>query len=132
MMEIRLAYSSRARVAADAPEMRAIETASLRNNGRLGVTGALYYDGETFFQVLEGPETAVALLYDTIRADPRHDEVALVARHPIEMRLFGLWSMKFVNGLDHPQLAATFRAAAHSSGPAGLPLDPRIEALRTA
>lgn len=132
-MEIRLAYASRARVAADSPEMRAIEDAALRNNARLGITGALYYDGEQFFQVLEGPENAVAVLYDAIRKDPRHSEVTLVARHPIGHRLFGLWSMKFVNGLNRPQLAATFRAAEElSAPPAAHALDPRIEALRQA
>lgn len=129
MGEIRLAYASVARVGARSPEMRRIEDASLRNNGRLGVTGALYFDGESFFQVLEGPETAVALLYDAIRRDARHEFPQVVCRHGIESRMFGLWSMKFVNGLDHPQLAATFRAAS-AAAPAALAVDPRIEALR--
>lgn len=129
MGEIRLAYSSVSRVNAGSPEMRAIEDASLRNNGRLGVTGALYFDGESFFQVLEGAESAVALLYDTIRKDPRHISAEIVCRHAIEDRMFGLWSMKFVNGLDHPQLAATFRAAS-GAAPNALAVDPRIEALR--
>ena len=131
MPEIRLAYASRARAPADSPEIRAIEDASLRNNARLGITGALYYDDESFFQVLEGPENAVALLYDTIRKDSRHAEAVLVCRHPISFRMFGLWSMKFVSGIDHPQLAATFHAMA-AQAPTGLTVDPRIEALRTA
>jgi hypothetical protein len=132
MTEIRLAYASRARVAADSEAMREVERASLRNNARLGVTGALYYDGERFFQVLEGPETAVAILYDQIRKDPRHDGVDLVCRHPIAHRMFGLWSMKFVNGIDQPQLRATFEAAAALGSPSGQSLDPRIEALQRA
>jgi hypothetical protein len=130
MTEIRLAYGSRARVPEGSPEIRAIERSSLRNNSRLGVTGALYYDGESFFQVLEGPENAVALLFDDIRADPRHGDVTLVCHHPITERMFGLWSMKMVNAVDHPELAATFRAAAAAATPSGLAIDPRIEALR--
>jgi hypothetical protein len=132
MTEIRLAYASRARTPAESPEMDEIESASLRNNGRLGVTGALYYDGERFFQVLEGQETAVALLYDRIRKDSRHESVELVCRHPIAHRMFALWSMKFVNGVDNPQLRATFAAAAALSSPSGNSRDPRIEALQRA
>ena len=130
MTEIRLAYASRSRIAADSADMTDIQSAALRNNARLGVTGALYYDGASFFQVLEGPENAVALLFDTIRKDRRHTEVALVCRHPIVTRMFMLWSMKFVSGLDHPQLAATFDAAA-ATAPSALAVDPRIEALRS-
>lgn len=132
MTEIRLAYGSRARLAADAPDIRAIETASLGNNARLGVTGALYFDGAGFFQVLEGPENAVAVLYDRIRKDPRHDQVALVCRHAIAHRMFGLWSMKVVNGLDQPRLRATFEAAADAAPPPGTGLDPRIAVLQKA
>jgi hypothetical protein len=132
MTEIRLAYESRARLASEAPDIRAIETASLGNNARLGVTGALYFDGAQFFQVLEGPQNAVAILYDRIRKDPRHDQVALVCRHPIAHRMFGLWSMKIVNGLDHPQLRATFEAAVDAAPPPGAGLDPRISVLQQA
>jgi hypothetical protein len=130
--EIRLAYESAARPGLDASAIRAIEDASLRNNARIGVTGGLYFDGEMFFQVLEGPENAVALLFDRIRKDPRHREVALVCRHPIPERMFGLWTMKMVSGLDRPQLCETFRARAAAHSPTGQAWDPRITALQHA
>jgi hypothetical protein len=132
MNDIRLAYTSRSDIGARSDEICAIERASLRNNARLGVTGGLYYDGERFFQVLEGREDVVALLFERIRSDPRHRDIALVCRHPISHRMFGLWAMKFVSGIDEPAMRATFHAAAGVSSPSGQSLDPRIETLQNA
>ena len=111
-----LAYTSRALIPAHSAEMLEIARASLRNNSRLGVTGALYFDGLRFYQVLEGDENVLACLFDTIRADPRHFDVQCVYHTPTPQRRFGDWSMKFVDGTSQPELATLFRGEIANAG----------------
>jgi hypothetical protein len=108
-MLTRLAYVSRALIPVHDAQMLEIARQSLRNNGRLGITGALYFDGSQFFQVLEGSDPALAVVFDAIRKDPRHCDVQVVCHGPIEQRLFSDWSMKFVDGQTHRDLANAFR-----------------------
>ena len=93
-----LAYASLSRVPAWSPEMLDIARTCLARNPALGVTGALYFDGEQFYQVLEGEEATVTDLYARIRRDPRHGGVQTLWDGPIQRRRFGVWSMKFVDG----------------------------------
>lgn len=103
-----LAYASHALISAYSPDMLMIARTSLRNNGRLGVTGALYFDGLQFFQVLEGEQGTVACLFDTIRADPRHCDVTMVGCRTILQRRFSGWAMKFIDGTDRRDLRPVF------------------------
>ena len=48
------------------------------NNKRRGITGALLVSGNTFIQTLEGEESVVRQVYETIRRDPRHEAVELL------------------------------------------------------
>ena len=126
-----LAYTSNALVPAHSPEMLDIARASLRNNERLGVTGALFFDGRHFYQVLEGDEPVLACLFDTIRADPRHTDVQLVYYRRLSERRFGDWAMKFVDGTHRRDLAELFTAPGGRSE-AEAAEDHRIEALLAA
>lgn len=65
------------------------------NNARLGITGMLLYGNQTFVQILEGEEKTVDALLATIRKDPRHTNVRLLQRKPIERREYSDWSMGF-------------------------------------
>ena len=58
--------------------LRDIEASSVRNNPRLGVTGALFVSGSTAVQLLEGPPDAVEALYRTISTDNRHRHLRLL------------------------------------------------------
>lgn len=104
----RLAYVSRALIAAPDPAMRDLAAASERNNARLGITGALYYDGRCFFQVIEGDPAHIDLLRQRIAADPRHTEMALLDRARIARRRFGPWRMKMVDGRPYLHLIGVF------------------------
>ena len=126
-----LAYASNALVPAHSAEMLDIARACLRNNPRLGVTGALYFDGHQFYQVLEGDETVLACLFDTIRNDPRHTDVTLVFRKPIAQRRFTDWSMKFVDGTGMPDLRHRFDYS-EAVTPELHAQDARIDALMAA
>lgn len=126
-----IAYASRALISARSPDMLEVLRACMRNNARLGVTGALYYDGRQFYQVLEGDDTVIACLYDTIRNDPRHTDVQLLLRQPITQRRFDGWSMKFVDGSGRTDLQSDFEYP-EATHPELHAQDPRLEALLVA
>ncbi|MFZ9322748.1 MAG: BLUF domain-containing protein [Hylemonella sp.] len=66
-----------------------------KKNRSLGITGLLLYRARSFCQFLEGEEAVVTALFNQIRSDNRHRNVALVYQEPIESRSFSGWSMKF-------------------------------------
>ena len=96
----RLVYTSRnllvgdedARVSAVAE----ILARSQANNARVGVTGALLFNGGYFAQVLEGPRVAGEATFERIQRDPRHSDVAVLQCEPVEERGFPHWSMSFI------------------------------------
>jgi hypothetical protein len=64
-------------------------------NAQVGVTGMLLCEAHNFFQVLEGPESAVVPLFDKISTDKRHQGIVQIIREPIAERSFGDWTMSF-------------------------------------
>ena len=68
---------------------------SQRNNGKVGVTGALLYNSGGFAQVLEGPRTAVEATFERIQRDLRHSDVSVLQCEAVEDRGFPNWSMAF-------------------------------------
>lgn len=67
------------------------------NNGKMDVTGSLFYNGGWFMQVLEGPAPTLAALYDKIGKDPRHHDLRLLYNQPAEFRTFVRWTMNMIN-----------------------------------
>lgn len=90
------------------PEIGRILMQSRRNNPARGLVGALYYGDGHFFQVLEGEPAAIDALLDALRKDPRHHDLTVLLRQPIEHTSFTGWSMKYVAaaGEVRRQLAA--------------------------
>lgn len=97
-MLVSLAYVSLSRIPAFSPEMLDLARCCLARNPALGITGALYFDGVQFYQVIEGSPDAVEDLFDRILRDPRHCAVQSLWDGPIARRRFGIWAMKFVDG----------------------------------
>ena len=93
-----LAYASVSNIPSWSPEMLELARCCLARNPALGITGALYFDGDQFYQVIEGEEDAIRSLYARIRRDPRHQAVQTLWDGPIPQRRFGNWAMKFVDG----------------------------------
>ena len=94
----RLVYASK-NLLTGAEAEAAIEhilAASRRNNERVGVTGALMFNGGAFAQVLEGPQKGVEEAFERIQRDPRHGDVTVLEGGPITERGFVNWSMAFV------------------------------------
>ena len=79
------------------PRVARILVQSRMNNPRRGLVGALYFRDGCFFQCLEGSEDAVDRLMATLRADPRHADLRVLARTPIERTGFSAWSMKYAD-----------------------------------
>jgi hypothetical protein len=65
-------------------------------NEKLDLTGLLLHREHSFFQVLEGPEEVVRVLYQRIHRDRRHHRVELLFEGPIDAREFTDWRMGFV------------------------------------
>lgn len=63
------------------------------NNARDGLTGALAVHEGRFLQVVEGPSGMVDRLERRLARDPRHRDIVVLGRHPIETRAFADWSM---------------------------------------
>lgn len=68
---------------------------SKRNNPELGITGVLIVIGETYLQLLEGPEESLGVLLDFIRTDCRHTGMEVLAERPMKDREFGDWAMGY-------------------------------------
>ena len=66
------------------------------------VTGLLLYREGSFYQVLEGSESAVMATYQDIEGDPRHKEVRILFNGETDAREFADWKMGFLNldGVD--------------------------------
>jgi len=92
----RVYYVSRFSQPLSEQELSRIQEASQRNNQEWGITGFLACLGNTFFQVLEGPEEAVDHLYhERIVPDPRHKDVlCLKSETDVQERIFPGWHMK--------------------------------------
>ncbi|WP_205665224.1 BLUF domain-containing protein [Caldimonas tepidiphila] len=93
----RVFYVSRARVDPCGPEPRRILEVATGRNARLGVTGLLFFSGDHFAQVLEGPRAALEEVMDSIRRDPRHE---MLLEWPVTPaggeRWFPSWAMAYL------------------------------------
>jgi len=74
------------------------------SNERNGLSGMLLYCSQSFLQVLEGDEDALAETYQRIRADRRHTNLRLLLDADVSQRLFPDWSMGF-DHMDDDELA---------------------------
>ena len=71
-------------------------------NANRDVTGLLLYREGSFYQVLEGSESAVMATFHGIEGDPRHTEVRVLFSGETDVREFADWKMGFLNldGVD--------------------------------
>jgi hypothetical protein len=77
-------------------QLSALLSLARARNQSLDVSGVLLHQKGVFIQVLEGDEPIVGALYDRIARDPRHKNVAVFRRGPIQARQFAAWSMGFL------------------------------------
>jgi len=65
-------------------------------NRQAGVTGVLLFDGERFFQYLEGPEDGVAIAYGRVRAARSHGDLIELQQGWVGHRLLPFWPMRWL------------------------------------
>lgn len=96
----RLVYTSRNLLKGPEAEITAavaeILATSQANNVRVGVTGALLFNGGHFAQVLEGPRPVIETTFERIQRDRRHSDVGVLQCEAVAERGFPNWSMAFV------------------------------------
>ncbi len=90
-------YSSAATHAFSPEELAELLKKAREFNALNDLTGILLYAEGSFFQVLEGPEEAIAALYAKIENDKRHEQVTKIILEPIHKRSFAEWTMGFSN-----------------------------------
>ena len=92
-MILQLVYASRP-FGFDAPTLAGILVTARRRNPMLDITGALICRDDLYLQMLEGPADNIRMLYNEIRVDDRHIEVAPLLERHVEERLFPDWAMR--------------------------------------
>lgn len=95
-------YVSRSNISGDIGAIESLRQTCLQRNATTGITGALYYDNDVFFQALEGETSAVEAMMEKIKADPRHRDITVLFWDYDRRRIFVKWSMKFVSGIHAP------------------------------
>ena len=95
-------YVSRSNISGDIGAIESLRQTCLHRNAAVGITGALDYDNDVFFQALEGETPVVEAMMEKIRLDPRHRDVATLFWDYDRRRVFLKWSMKFVSGIHAP------------------------------
>lgn len=69
--------------------------ASIVNNRRRDITGALLFTGAHFAQLLEGSEDSIAALMTSIGRDERHDQLTVINHAPTKERRFQNWALAY-------------------------------------
>jgi hypothetical protein len=96
-MPYQLAYTSFSGLPLQETTLSDILEVSRRNNNRDEITGILMYEDRTFFQVLEGEQSAVEdCYYKRIFNDPRHCSLSLIWHGLAKRREFSDWAMGYV------------------------------------
>jgi len=109
----KLIYASRASRPMSEHDLTTLLSTARNNNERRQLTGLLLYCNQSFLQILEGPPDELEEIYKKIEEDPRHTQLRMLSRGPIETRTFSAWSMGFEH-VDEDRLAQSlpgFKAA---------------------
>lgn len=107
MPYVQLVYASKALQEITEAEVLEILKISQSKNLLRRISGVLLYVNNTFVQLLEGPEAAVAEVYATIIADPRHRDVTLLEQSNTAEVSLPTWAM----GYFSPSVTDQQRAA---------------------
>lgn len=91
-----LLYISEAKVAFSPDDLTELAVRSAIKNGRLGITGYLYYEKGLFLQYIEGEGEELEMLYCTIASDARHRVTGFITED-LDRRRFPNWSMKNIS-----------------------------------
>ena len=109
---ISLCYVSRSLIGEDPAQLVDIWEAAERNNEANGLSGALYFDGEIFFQVIEGQEKDVQETFEKIQKDTRHADLKVLSEYFCATRSLGYWNMKVISKFNDSHRQSMFQWSA--------------------
>ncbi|MTI08887.1 BLUF domain-containing protein [Curvivirga aplysinae] len=95
------------------------------------VTGALWFTGAQFIQVLEGGRHAVSETYHRIAKDTRHQNIELVSCNTVDERIFQDWSMGFFGDTETNRAQVLKFSVTDSLQPERMTADSLLAALRS-
>ncbi len=107
---IRLLYFSTARPSVTEADVDQLVTEAAAKNARLGITGALAFNGRNFCQLLEGDEDKVRALVETIVKDDRHSGFKVIDERNVDAAYYADWSLKRVSELDFSEIINAMQA----------------------
>jgi Sensors of blue-light using FAD len=91
----RIIYCSQSTVDFTGDELIDLLAKARVRNDAVGLTGMLLYSSQSFLQVLEGDEDALAEAYARIKVDDRHTNLRLLMEDEVTAPLFPDWTMGF-------------------------------------
>lgn len=91
-----LIYRSRACYSMNEKELSELTEKAYQANKQRNINGILLFDGEYFFQVLEGDADAVHTLFDAIKDDTRHTNIVKVTDTVTHKRDFDSWYLQTI------------------------------------
>lgn len=94
-----LTYLSTTKIDFTINDLEELLEVSQANNAAMDITGYLYFDRNTFIQYLEGEESHVNKLMETIAQDTRH-EILMTFDSTIDERRFPSWTMAYLSQTD--------------------------------
>jgi hypothetical protein len=121
----RLIYRSRSVLRGDVGSVNSGQVQHILNtaqatNVELGVTGALYFDGSSFGQVLEGPKEGIRRVMENITRDDRHTQVEILAQDDDVPRVFADWTMSYVRNVADTPAVLQLSASMDSNEPSSI------------
>lgn len=90
-----VAYLSSSATLLSEAELEALLLQARSFNRSVGVSGVLLHHDGSFFQYFEGPDAAVAQVYERIHRSKRHHTIFELYRGPITQCFFADWQMGF-------------------------------------
>lgn len=69
---------------------------SMTRNRRLNLSGCIWFDHGSFFQVLEGPADDLTRVFGAIERDGRHHSLRVLSAQEIDHRDFERFSMRLI------------------------------------
>ncbi len=90
-----ITYVSTVKTSLSEEEISKLLESAKASNNRNGIKGLFMYADGNFFQILEGEEKAVSLLFDKIQNDPRHYDIIKLLDKTIEAVSFELYNSSF-------------------------------------
>ncbi len=90
-----ITYISKANIDPDksAEELASLTRMAKRRNEMDNITGVLILENGVFYQTIEGPESKLMRLFESIKRDQRHEDIVLLISEPIEKQVFSDWSL---------------------------------------